>query len=147
MSARVRANDHSYGMEDSRTAASAGNSMGFAPSSIAAAAAGDTPGAIAWFRGNFTSGMIKPPFNVRTETPANNTGYFLTASGGFIQNLVFGFTGLRLETAGLIAAYAPVLPDDWRSLTLMNVALRGMHYDIHVARDAAGHVVVTRFEH
>ena len=144
MSARVRANDHRYAMEDARDASAPGNSMGFAPNSIAAAAVGETAAAIAWFRGNFTSGMIKPPFNVRTETPGNNTGYFLTASGGFIQNLVFGFTGLRLEADGLDAAYAPVLPRDWTSLTLVNVALRGMHYDIRVARDAGGTVVLTR---
>jgi trehalose/maltose hydrolase-like predicted phosphorylase len=147
MSARVRGNDHRFGLQDIRGAAHAGNSMGFGPSSIAAAATGDAAAAVEWFRGNFTSSMIKPPFNVRTETPDNNTGYFLTASGGFVQNLVFGFTGLRLETDGLDARYPPVLPSDWNSLTLSNVAFRGVHYDIRVARDADGRVVVTRTTH
>ena len=41
--------------------------------SIAAAAVGEADAAVAWLLSNFRNGMIKPPFNVRTETADNNT--------------------------------------------------------------------------
>jgi trehalose/maltose hydrolase-like predicted phosphorylase len=88
--------------------------------------------------------LIKPPFNVRTETATNNTGYFITASGGFLQTLLYGFGGLRIEEKGLIEAYAPVLPPEWKSMTLKNLEFRGRRYDIVIGRDAAGKVSLTR---
>jgi trehalose/maltose hydrolase-like predicted phosphorylase len=118
--------------------------MGMAPASIAAATVGDAPLAVAWLQSNFTSQLIKPPFNVRTETPSNNTGYFITSSGGFVQNLVYGFSGLRVEEKGLIEAYAPVLPPEWKSMTLKDITFRGQHYDITIDRDASGRVRLTR---
>jgi trehalose/maltose hydrolase-like predicted phosphorylase len=120
------------------------NTMGLAPMSIAAAAQGAADAAGAWFQRNLTAGVIKPPFDVPTETATNNTGYFLTAAGGLLQNIEYGFTGLRLEEDGLVQAYPPVLPSTWRSFTLTRVALRGRHYDITVSRDAAGKPVLAR---
>ncbi|WP_329741299.1 glycoside hydrolase family 65 protein [Dyella sp. A6] len=108
------------------------NSMALAPLSIAAATVDDTRAAADWFQRNLQAHVIKPPFDVRTETPTNNTGYFLTASGGFLQNLEFGFTGLRIRARGLVAAYPPVLPAGWSRLTLKHVSFRGRHYDISV---------------
>jgi trehalose/maltose hydrolase-like predicted phosphorylase len=55
-----------------------------------------------------------------------------------VQSLVYGLTGLRIEDAGLVQAYPPVLPDGWKSLALTNVTFRGRHYDITVDRDASG---------
>ena len=81
---------------------------------------------------------------MRTETATNNTGYFITSSGGFVQNLVYGFSGLRIAEKGLVEAYAPVLPAEWKSMTLKNIAFRGQHYDITIDRDAAGRVKLTR---
>jgi trehalose/maltose hydrolase-like predicted phosphorylase len=95
-------------------------------------------------RANFTGGTLKPPFNVRTETAGNNTGYFLTGSGGFLQSLIFGYTGLRIRPEGLAQAYAPILPEGWRSMTLKNIVVRGRHENIRVARDEAGQVRLTR---
>ena len=106
--------------------------------SIAAATLGDAKTAGAWFQRNLTTHVLQPPFNVRTETATNNTGYFLTASGGLLQNIVYGFSGLRLEQGGLVEAYAPVLPPSWKSFTLKHVSLRGRHYDITVRRAADG---------
>ena len=105
---------------------------------------GDAPSAVAWLQNNFTSGLIKPPFNVRTETATNNTGYFITASGGFLQTLLYGFSGLRIEEKGLVGAYAPVLPAEWKSMTLKNLTFRGQHYDITIDRDANGRLRLTR---
>jgi trehalose/maltose hydrolase-like predicted phosphorylase len=120
------------------------NSMGLGPSAITAATLGDAEGAYMRFQRNLTGGTLKPPFNVRTETPGNNAGYFMTASGGFLQTLLYGFSGLRLEEAGLVQAYPPLLPANWRSLTLKAIAVRGQRYDIVIDRDAAGKVQLTR---
>jgi len=144
MSEKIRRNDFDYIMISVRQGHHEPHGMSLAPASIAAAAAGDTTSAVAWLQRNFTSGLIKPPFNVRTETTTNNTGYFVTASGGFLQNLLYGFSGLRVEEKGLIAAYAPVLPAEWKSMTLKDISIRGEHYDVIVDRDAGGHVRLTR---
>jgi trehalose/maltose hydrolase-like predicted phosphorylase len=89
-------------------------------------------------------GFLKPPFNVRSETAENNTGYILATSAGFVQSFIYGLTGLRIQDKGLSEAYRPVLPDAWKSLTLKNVEFRGGHYDIVVSRDGAGKVRLTR---
>jgi trehalose/maltose hydrolase-like predicted phosphorylase len=144
MTPQIRRNDFDYTMISVRQGHHEPHGMGMAPASIAAAAVGDTASAVAWLQRNFTSNLIKPPFNVRTETASNNTGYFVTASGGFLQNLLYGFSGLRIQEKGLNEAYAPVLPAEWKSMTLKGVAFRGQRYDIVVDRDAAGRIRLTR---
>jgi protein-glucosylgalactosylhydroxylysine glucosidase len=144
MSGKIRRNDFDYIMISVRQGHHEPHGMSLAPASIAAAAAGDTASAVAWLQRNFTSGLIKPPFNVRTETATNNTGYFVTASGGFLQNLLYGFSGLRVAEKGLVEAYAPILPAEWKSMTLKDLTIRGEHYDFIIDRDAAGSVRLTR---
>lgn len=147
MSPALRRSDYEQSMPPVMHPEAFGNSMGFAPSSIAAATVGDATAAATWFEGNFTSGTLKPPFNVRTESAANNTGYFLTAAGGYVQNLVYGFTGLRVRREGLVEAYPPLLPAAWTRLTLRNLAFRGERIDVVVARDAGGRVRLSRHPH
>jgi protein-glucosylgalactosylhydroxylysine glucosidase len=144
MSGKIRRNDFDYIMISVRQGHHEPHGMSLAPASIAAAAAGDTASAVAWLQRNFTSGLIKPPFNVRTETATNNTGYFVTASGGFLQNLLYGFSGLRVAEKGLVEAYAPILPAEWKSMTLKDLSIRGEHYDFIIDRDAGGQVRLTR---
>jgi protein-glucosylgalactosylhydroxylysine glucosidase len=121
--------------------------MEIEPRAIAAETVGDSADAAAWFATNFSGGTLKPPFNVRTETATNNTGYFITGSGGYVQSLLYGFSGLRIREAGLVAAYPPVLPAGWLSLTLHNLTFRGQRLDIRIARDANGRVLLTRQVH
>jgi trehalose/maltose hydrolase-like predicted phosphorylase len=144
MSPQIRRNDFNYTMISVREGHREPHGMGMAPASIAAAAVGDASLAVTWLRNNFTSNLIKPPFDVRTETSSNNSGYFITSSGGFVQNLMYGFSGLRIQEKGLVGAYTPVLPPEWKSMTLKNVSFRGQHYDITVDRDASGWVRLTR---
>jgi len=144
MSTQIRRNDFDYTMISVKEGHRQPHGMSLAPASIAAAVVGDAPLAVAWLQNNFTSGLIKPPFNVRTETANNNTGYFITASGGFVQTLLYGLSGLRIQEKGLIEAYAPVLPPEWKSMTLKNITLRGQRYDMTVDRDASGRVTLTR---
>ena len=84
---------------------------------------------------------------MRSETAANNAGYILSTSAGFVQSFVYGLTGLRIDDKGLTQVYPPVLPPGWRSLTLKNLAFRGQHFDVVVSRDAAGKVRLTRNVH
>ncbi|GGA49712.1 kojibiose phosphorylase [Dyella nitratireducens] len=143
MSAQVRRSDYQYATQALEHAQHM-NSMGFEPLSIAAATAGNQAEASKWFEANLTLNVIKPPFNVRTETPTNNTGYFMTASGGLLQNILYGFTGLRIEEQGLMQAYPPMLPPHWKRLTLKHLTFRGQPMDITLQRDAGGNVTITR---
>src|SRR6266480_5352854 len=147
MDAQLRRHDYEYGIRPSSVARVAAASMGIAPRSIAADTIGAAADAAAWFATNFTGGTLKPPFNVRTETAGNNVGYFLTGSGGYLQSLIYGFSGLRIRETGLIEAYAPVLPPGWKSLTLRNLSFRGQRLNIRIARDAAGVVRLRRQVH
>lgn len=144
MTPQIRRNDFDYTLISVKQGHHEPHGMQMAPASIAAAAVGDTESAVAWLQKNFTSDLIKPPFNVRSESASNNTGYFVTASGGFLQNLLYGFSGLRIQEKGLSEAYAPVLPAEWKSMTLKGIAFRGQRYDIVVDRGADGHVRLTR---
>jgi trehalose/maltose hydrolase-like predicted phosphorylase len=147
MSPQLRRNDYDYGIRPNAAERVGAAPMGIAPRSIAAASLGADTDAATWFATNFSGGTLKPPFNVRTETASNNAGYFLTGSGGYLQSLLYGFSGLRIRDAGLVEAYAPVLPAGWKSLTLQNVRFRGQRMDIRIARDAAGTVHLTRVPH
>jgi len=147
MGAELRRNDYEYAIRPSRVARVAAASMSIAPRSIAADTIGSGADAAAWFATNFTGGTLKPPFNVRTETAGNNVGYFLTGSAGYLQSLIYGFSGLRIREEGLVEAYAPVLPATWKSLTLRNLTFRGQRVDIRIERDAAGVVRLTRQAH
>ena len=144
MSAQVRRNDFKFAVDPREASERIPTSMGIAPIAIAAAALGDTEETTRWLQRNYADDMFKGPFNVRSETANNNTVYFLTGSGGFLQGLIFGLTGLRLEERGLVEAYAPVLPPQWHSLTLQNVIFRGKRFDVTIDRDASGNARLTR---
>ena len=77
--------------------------MGIAPPNIAADVVNDAARAAALFSGNFTGGTLKPPFNVRTETADNNTGYFLTAAiFNFVPVLLAGAVPIEYGIVGVV---------------------------------------------
>lgn len=144
MTPQLRRRNHDYALNPITRSHRDPNSMGLAPTSIAAATLGDAAEASAWFERNITANVLKPPFNVRTETSTNNTGYFLTASAGLLQNMVYGFTGLRILEQGLVEAHPPLLPPSWKSMTLRHVRFRNATYDITIDRDVNGKTRLTR---
>ena len=81
-------------------------------------------------------GHLRGPFLMLSETPTNDALSFLTGAGGFLQQVIFGYTGLRLGERGLEPAFPPVLPSRIRRLLLRNVQVRGRRYDVVV--DSAG---------
>jgi protein-glucosylgalactosylhydroxylysine glucosidase len=84
---------------------------------------------------------LKPPFNVRSETPQNDSTYLLASSGGFVQAFVYGLTGLRIEESGLLAKFAPTLPETLSYLRLVNLQFRGRSLDVLISRLPSGRVV------
>jgi protein-glucosylgalactosylhydroxylysine glucosidase len=75
---------------------------------------------------------LKGPFLMLSETPTNDAVNFLTGAGSFLQQVIYGYTGLRLRENGLEPAFDPVLPSHITRLTLRNVSSRGKRYDIVV---------------
>jgi hypothetical protein len=143
MSPPVRRNDFDFQLHELEVHGNDPNEMMMVMMAVAAAELDDPTTAGAWIRRNLT-GFLKPPFNVRTETVANNAGYLLSTSAGFVESLLYGLTGLRIENQGLVGAYAPVLPPGWTSLVLRHISFRGRHYDISITRNAAGTVQLRR---
>jgi hypothetical protein len=139
----VRRNDFAFQLNELKVHGDDPNEMMMVMLAVHAASLGDGNEAGAWIARNLV-GFLKPPFNVRSETAANNNGYILATSAGFVQSFVYGLTGLRINDKGVSEVYPPVLPDGWRSLTLKNVSIRGVRYDVVVNRDASGKVVLTR---
>ncbi|HET9848950.1 MAG TPA: hypothetical protein VFR68_10395 [Candidatus Dormibacteraeota bacterium] len=86
-------------------------------------------------------GHLRPPFHVLAERPTNDAINFITGAGAFLQQVIFGYTGLRLGDDGLRAAFRPLLPAGIRRIILRNFSVRGTTHDIIVDSEAARFVV------
>ena len=91
--------------------------------------------------------FLKQPFNVRSETPQKDALYLLASSGGFLQDLLYGATGLRLGADGLEAVHAPLLPRSVRELVIRGASVRGRRIDVQLVRAADGQVRRTLHTH
>ena len=80
-------------------------------------------------------GYLKPPFNILSETQKNKSVNFLTGAGSFLQQVMFGYTGLRITDKGLVAKYNPMLPIRVKKLILRNFRFRNQTYDFIVEKD------------
>ena len=143
MTPKVRRNVFDYAERSLKELTPDANAMLLSILAIHAATLGDEAASIKWLRRN-QEGFFKPPFNVRSETARNNTTYILATVSGFLQNFLYGYSGLRITDAGLAEKYPPLLPRGWKSLTLKNIAFRGERFDYVVSRDASGKVVARR---
>jgi len=83
---------------------------------------------------------MKGPFLMLSETPTNDAVNFVTGAGGFLQQVLYGWTGLRLSNRGLEPAFPALLPSSVKRLVLRNIAVRGKRYDVTV--DAKGRRIV-----
>jgi trehalose/maltose hydrolase-like predicted phosphorylase len=133
MSSQVRRNDFDFQLRELQVHGNDPNEMMMTMLAVHAAELGDAAAAGTWIDRNLP-GFLKPPFNVRSETVANNAGYLLASSAGFVQSILYGLTGLRLADRGLKPVYPAVLPDGWTSLRLENITYRGHRYDVVVWR-------------
>jgi trehalose/maltose hydrolase-like predicted phosphorylase len=87
---------------------------------------------------------LRGPFLKLSETPTNDAVNFVTGAGGFLQQVIFGYTGLRIGESGLEPAFAPLLPSRISRVVLRNVHNRGRRYDVIV--DSAGRRIVPHAE-
>jgi trehalose/maltose hydrolase-like predicted phosphorylase len=85
-------------------------------------------------------GHLKGPFLMLSETPKNDAVNFVTGAGGFLQQVIYGYTGLRLGEAGLEAKFPAILPSKINRLVLRNVYSRGKRYDVVV--DSTGRKIL-----
>lgn len=145
MSPQVRRNNFDFQLHELKVHGDDPNEMMMVMLAVGAAQLGDGKSAGEWIHRNLI-GFLKPPFNVRTETVANNAGYILATSAGFVQSFVYGLSGLRIDDKGLTEAYAPALPPEWKSLTLKNIHFRGKRYDIRIDHAADGKAKLVRKE-
>jgi trehalose/maltose hydrolase-like predicted phosphorylase len=83
---------------------------------------------------------VKGPFLMLSETPTNDAVNFVTGAGGFLQQVIFGWTGLRFGDAGLEPAYPALLPSRVTRLILCNISIRSKRYDVIV--DGGGRRIV-----
>jgi protein-glucosylgalactosylhydroxylysine glucosidase len=83
---------------------------------------------------------MKGPFLMLSETPTNDAVNFVTGAGGFLQQILYGWTGLRLSNRGLEPAFSALLPSSVKRLVLRNITVRGKRYDVTV--DAKGRRMV-----
>jgi protein-glucosylgalactosylhydroxylysine glucosidase len=80
---------------------------------------------------------LQGPFLMLSETPDKKDAVnFVTGAGGFLQQVLYGYTGLRWGEKGLEPTFDPVLPSRIKRLTLRNVYSRGKRYDVTV--DSSG---------
>ena len=86
------------------------------------------------------AGWLKGPFLMLSETPTNDAVNFVTGAGGFLQQVIYGWTGLRLGPTGLEPTFEPLLPSTVKRLVLRNVFSGGRHYDVIV--DSSGRRMV-----
>ena len=89
-------------------------------------------------------GHLRGPFLMLSETPTNDAVNFVTGAGGFLQQVIYGYTGFRIGEGGLEPAFEPILPSRITRLVLRNVHSRGKRYDVIV--DSAGRRLVPRGE-
>lgn len=77
---------------------------------------------------------IQGPFQVWSEVAdSSGTVNFLTGMGGFLQAVIFGYTGFRVRQSCL--TFAPLLPDDITELNVSGVDYLGNKLDWVVKRD------------
>jgi trehalose/maltose hydrolase-like predicted phosphorylase len=65
----------------------------------------------------------RPPFGLLAENAVGKNPYFVTAAGGLLQALLYGFGGLDLTDDG-IARKSPVLPSVWKSITITGAGIQ-----------------------
>ncbi len=143
MSSEVRRNDFNFAVRSLGELTSDANDMVPVMLGIEAAELRDAAQSYQWLEFSM-EGFLKPPFNVRSETAKNNSLYNLSISGGFLQNFLYGYTGLRITDQGLEPVYSPVLPAAFTSVTLKGICTREGQFELVVSRDGSGRAQITQ---
>lgn len=106
-----------------------GPAMGKSVFAVIYARLGDTENAFRLFKESYEPNK-RPPFGALAEAATSNNPYFVTGAGGMLQTVLFGFGGLHLTEEGIIQVN-PILPKEWKSLTLKGIGLENKTFVIN----------------
>lgn len=106
-----------------------GPAMGKAIFAVLYARMGDRENAYRLFKESYVPNQQKP-FGALSETPQNHHSYFATGAGGMLQTILFGFAGLEITDQGIIQKN-PILPKQWKSLTIKGVGSQRKTFVVH----------------
>lgn len=96
-----------------------GPAMGKSIFAVIYARLGDAENAFRLFKESYEPNK-RPPFGALSETATADDPYFATGAGGMLQIILFGFGGLHLTDEGIVQKN-PILPKEWKSLTLKGI--------------------------
>ncbi len=105
-----------------------GPAMGKSVFAVIYARLGDADNAFRLFKESYVPNT-RAPFGALSETATFNNSYFATGAGGMLQIILFGFGGLHFTEEGIIQKN-PILPNQWKSLTIKGVGLEKKIYKI-----------------
>jgi len=98
-----------------------GPAMGKSIFSIIYARQGDVDNAFRLFKESYIPNQ-QAPFGALSEVATSNFSYFATGAGGMLQSVLFGFGGLEFTDNGIVQKN-PILPKQWKSLTIKGVGI------------------------
>ncbi|CAN5244540.1 hypothetical protein BH23BAC2_BH23BAC2_19010 [soil metagenome] len=105
-----------------------GPAMGKSIFAVLYARQGDVDNAFRLFKESYVPNQQKP-FGALSETATANHSYFATGAGGMLQTVLFGFGGLEISDEGIVQKN-PILPKQWKSLTIKGIGLDKKTYQI-----------------
>tara|TARA_B110000116_G_C16683934_1_gene512016 strand:- start:374 stop:955 length:582 start_codon:yes stop_codon:yes gene_type:complete len=72
-------------------------------------------------------------FQTWYKNPDNKEiNYYLPAAGSFLQQIIFGFIGMRFDLSGIYIK--PSMPEDWDTIELKNVELGSGRYNVLIQK-------------
>jgi trehalose/maltose hydrolase-like predicted phosphorylase len=89
---------------------------------------GDVENAFRLFKESYIPNQ-QAPFGALSEKATANYSYFVTGAGGLLQTVLFGFGGLDISDQGIVQNN-PILPHQWKSLTIKGVGVDKKTYKI-----------------
>ncbi|MGV9604651.1 glycosyl hydrolase family 65 protein [Streptomyces sp. NPDC003631] len=109
-----------------------GPSMTDSVHSIVHAELGDAEKAFEYTRRSVEP-FVRSPFEQFAEARTGGAFTFLTGHGGFLQEFLYGYSGLRLRADRI--ALAPILPVELEGITLQRLCWRGRVFDVDIRSD------------
>ena len=105
-----------------------GPAMGQSVFSVIYARLGNAKEAYRLFKRSFEPNK-RPPFGALAEAATSDNPYFATGAGGMLQAVLFGFGGLDITEEGIVQKN-PILPKEWKSLTITGVGTENKAYKV-----------------
>lgn len=105
-----------------------GPAMGQSVFAVIYARLGNAKEAYRLFRRSYEPNK-RPPFGALAEAATSDNPYFATGAGGMLQVVLFGFGGLDITEEGIMQTN-PILPKEWKSLTLKGIGPERKTYTV-----------------